>query len=108
MLGLQRLWAAQFGGVLNYYLAEFYSAIVLPGARDYIKTLGIDEHLDARYDLSIDEFDTLARKRSSHAEKETYETDLNYPAGWFEKYYKDKGLLIFKGAKDFIRKYEWS
>jgi hydroxymethylglutaryl-CoA synthase len=88
--------------------AEFYSAKVLPGAREYIKSIGIDAHLDSRYDLTIDEFDALARKRSSHAEKPTFETDFDYPKGWFHKFYKDKGLLVFKGAEDYIRKYEWS
>ena len=88
--------------------AEFYSARVLPGARAYMQSVGIDDHLNNRYDLSIEEFDALARKRSSHAEKPTFETDLDYPKGWFDKYYKGNKYLIFKGAEDFIRKYEWS
>jgi len=81
---------------------------VLPGAKEYMKTVGIDAHLDARYDLSIEEFDTLARMRSAHAEKPTFTTNLEYPNGWFDKYYKNKKRLIFRGAEDFIRKYEWS
>ena len=98
-------------GIFSYgsgSCAEFYSAIVLPEAKKYIKSLGIDEHLNARRELSIDEFDSLARKRSSHADKATFETDMNYPNGWYDKYYKGKGLLIFKGTNDFMRKYEWS
>jgi len=88
--------------------AEFYSAILLPGAKEYIKSIGINEHLKARRELTVEEFDHLARLRSSHAEKPTFETELNYPADWYDKYYKGKGLLIFKGAKDYIRQYEWS
>jgi hydroxymethylglutaryl-CoA synthase len=88
--------------------AEFYSAVLLPEAKEYIKSLDIDGHLNARYDLSIEQFDNLSRKRSAHAEKPTYRTDLNYPEGWYDKYYKGKNLLIFKGAKDYIRDYEWS
>ena len=88
--------------------AEFYSVKLLPGAREYIRSLGIDDHLDARYELSIEEFDTLSRKRSSHAEQSTFRTDLAYPTGWFEAYYKGKQRLIFRGAEAFIRKYEWS
>lgn len=98
-------------GIFSYgsgSCAEFYSAIVLPGAKEYIKSIGVDEHLDARKELSIEEFDNLSRKRSSHADKKTFETEMNYPAGWYDKYYKGKGLLVFKGANDFIRKYEWS
>ena len=88
--------------------AEFYSAIVLPGAKEYLQSLDVDGHLNARYDLNIEEFDALARMRSSHAEKPTFDTDLEYPKGWYDKYYKGKKLLTFRGAKDWIRKYEWS
>jgi hydroxymethylglutaryl-CoA synthase len=88
--------------------AEFYSAIVLPGAREYIKSVGIDDHLNSRYDLTIDEFDTLAAMRSTHAEKPTFDTNLEYPKGWYDKYYKNKGFLTLKGCNDWIRKYEWS
>ncbi len=88
--------------------AEFYSAIVLPEAKEYIKGMDLDGHLDARYELSIEEFDELSKKRSSHADSSTYATDMNYPEGWYEKYYLGKGLLIYKGSKDFIREYGWS
>ncbi|MCP4602853.1 MAG: hydroxymethylglutaryl-CoA synthase family protein [Proteobacteria bacterium] len=88
--------------------AEFYSAILLPEAKEYIRSIGIDEHLNKRYELTIEEFDNLSKKRSSHADKETYDTDMNYPNGWYDKYYRGKNLLVFKGVKDFIRKYEWS
>lgn len=98
-------------GIFSYgsgSCAEFYSAIVLPGARDYIKSIGLDPHLNARRELTVEEFDHLARLRSSHADKATFDTDLNYPEGWYDNYYKGKKLLTFKGAKEYIRKYEWS
>ncbi|MBD3240430.1 MAG: 3-hydroxy-3-methylglutaryl-ACP synthase [Chitinivibrionales bacterium] len=88
--------------------AEFYSAKVLPGAREYLQSLGIDDHLNRRYELSIDEFDTLSRKRSSHTDQSTFETDLAYPKGWYDSYYKGQGYLVFKGAKDYLRCYDWS
>ncbi len=98
-------------GIFSYgsgSCAEFYSAKILPGAIEYIRSLGIDNHLNARRELSIEEFDHLSRLRSSHADKPTYETDMNYPQDWYDKYYKGKELLIYKGSTDFIRKYEWS
>ncbi len=98
-------------GIFSYgsgSCAEFYSAILLPEAKKTIQSIGIDDHLNARYELSIDEFDTLSRMRSSHAEKPTFETNLAYPKGWFDEYYKGKKYLVLRGATDFIRKYEWS
>ena len=88
--------------------AEFYSAIVLPEATKIVKSLGINEHLKARRELTVEEFDHLSKLESSHADKPTFDTDLTYPNAWYDKYYKGKGLLIFRGTKDFIRKYEWS
>jgi hydroxymethylglutaryl-CoA synthase len=88
--------------------AEFYSAIVMPGAKDIIRSLDIDGHLASRYELSIAEFDDLSKKRSSHAEQKSYITDHDIPKGWHDKYYKDKKLLVFKGVKEYIRIYEWS
>ncbi len=88
--------------------AEFYSAILLPGAKEYVRSLGIRERLDSRYELSIEEFDHIAHKQASNAAQDTFETDLSYPDGLYEKYYKDKGMLILRGSKNFIRKYEWS
>ena len=88
--------------------AEFYASILMPGAKEYVRSLGISEQLASRYDLSIEEFDNIARNLASQAAKDTFETDLSYPDGWYEKFYKDKGLLILKGAKNFIRQYEWS
>ncbi len=88
--------------------AEFYSAIVCPGAKEYIKSLKLDDHLNARRPLTVDEFDTLARMRSAHAEKPTFETDFSYPAGWYDKYFKGKKMLILKGVKDWIREYDFS
>lgn len=98
-------------GIFSYgsgACAEFYSAIVLPEAKEYIKSLKIDEHLNSRYQLSIEEFDWLARKRSSHADQATFCTDMDYPNGWYQKYYKGKGLLVLKSVKNFIREYQWS
>jgi hydroxymethylglutaryl-CoA synthase len=88
--------------------AEFYSAILLPGGKEYMKSINIDGHLNARMPLSVEQFDHLARLRSSHADKPTFETDLTYPEGWYDKYYKGKGFLTFRGSNEFRRKYEWS
>ena len=88
--------------------AEFYSAVVLPGAKERIRALDIDTYLKARRDLSIEEFDTLSRMRSSYADKPTYMTDMSYPEGWYEKYYAGRKKLVFCGCRDYIRKYEWS
>lgn len=88
--------------------AEFYSCILLPGAKEKLEAVGIREHLNARRPLEIEEFDKLAAMRTAHAEKDTFTTDFSYPEGWYDKYYKGKGLLVLKGVKEWIRDYEFS
>jgi hydroxymethylglutaryl-CoA synthase len=88
--------------------AEFFSAIILPEAREIIKGLKLHEYLQSRYKLTVEEFDYLAGKRMSVSDQPSFETQIDYPAGWYDKYYKGKGLLTFRGRENFIRKYEWS
>jgi len=98
-------------GIFSYgsgSCAEFYSAVLLPNAKEELLKVKIDEHLNSRRPITVQEFDNLSRKRSSHADKSTFETDLTYPAGWYDSYYMSKKRLIFKGCNDWIRKYEWS
>ncbi len=88
--------------------AEFYSALLLPEAKSIIKNLNIKQKLKERYELSIDDFDYLSSIGDTYADKPTFQTDFSKPEGWFNQYYKDKDLLIFKGRENFRRNYEWS
>jgi len=88
--------------------AEFYSAILLDGARDKLLQLDIDTNLKSRRPISVEEFDTLAKMRTSHVEKPDYQTNIHYPENWYDTYYKGKKLLVLKEVKNWIRKYEWS
>ena len=88
--------------------AEFYSAILCEEARETISALKIDDHLDKRYDLTVDQFDRLSQMRSKRTEQKTFKTDLSYPGGWYDKYYAGKELLILKGVEEYIREYGWS
>jgi 3-hydroxy-3-methylglutaryl CoA synthase len=80
----------------------------LPGAVAFIKSLNLDKQLENRCELNIKEFDKIARLNSSQAENPNFTTDLSSPSGWYDKNYKDKGKLILKGVKDYLRQYDWS
>lgn len=88
--------------------AEFYSGFILAEGREAVRSLGIREYLDGRYALSVEQFDRLAAARTEHAGKAMYTTDLNYPPECFERNYRGKKRLIFKGVRDFIRQYDWA
>jgi hydroxymethylglutaryl-CoA synthase len=98
-------------GVFSYgsgCCSEFFSVVILPEAREYVKTLGLEAYFRSRYRISVAQYDTLTEKRMAHACEPTYETEIDYPEGWYEKNYHGKKLLIFKGTEDYVRKYEWS
>jgi len=87
---------------------EFYSVLLLPGAQKYIKSLEIEHSLNNRYELNLEEFDKILHENASYVDNPNFEVDLLYPPGWYEQNYKDKGLLVLKSVKEFIREYEWS
>ncbi|MFC1607183.1 hydroxymethylglutaryl-CoA synthase family protein [Candidatus Latescibacterota bacterium] len=88
--------------------AEFFSVIVLPGAQEYVRRLGVKDYLASRYRLSVDQYDELLESQFSRTNDHTFDADLTFPDGWYDKFYKGKGHLILKGTTDFVREYEWS
>lgn len=98
-------------GVYSYgsgSCAEFYSVLVLPEAKERIAALTIQQHLEDRYELSVTAFDELARRAMQHALNPDFETDISQPPGWYETHYKDRGYLILRGAREYLREYAWS
>lgn len=88
--------------------AEFYSAVIMEGARDIVRALDIDAKLKERYELSVDELDYLSELRNSHIGKTTYRSEYNYPAGWFDRFYSGRGFLTLERVENYIRYYKWS
>ena len=90
------------------YLGEFYSATVCPEARETVAAMKIDEKLDARRMVSVEQYEAIENKRDEQIEARDFITDLSIADGWFDEHYKGKGLLYLKEVKDFYRTYEWS
>jgi hydroxymethylglutaryl-CoA synthase len=88
--------------------AEFYSGIVCPEAREAVRAARLPELLDARYQLSVEEYEATERERASYIDLGDYEPRLNGLAGWYDRHYRGKELLVFRGMKDYYRQYGWS
>jgi hydroxymethylglutaryl-CoA synthase len=88
--------------------AEFYSVKACPEARYVAAAANTDRLLDERRRVSVEEYEVLEKRRAALIEDGDYETiDLSLD-GWYEKHYRGRGLLVFRGMKDYYRQYEWS
>jgi hydroxymethylglutaryl-CoA synthase len=88
--------------------AEFYSALVCPEARQRAKEARLTELLDVRRRLSVEEYEAVERERSSYIDVGCYAPELDVLGGWYERHYRGKGLLEFRGMRDYYRQYGWS
>jgi hydroxymethylglutaryl-CoA synthase len=89
-------------------IGEFYSGRLCPGARDVVSAMGIDAALDARREVSVEEYETIETMRESAIEQPCFTPDFSLPEGWYDLHYRDKKRLVLRQVKDYSRSYEWS
>ncbi len=88
--------------------SEFYSGIVTAEGQERQRNLGIDKMLNDRYQLSMDEYETILKgngeikfgTRNVKIEKQVVPEAWNSCQG--------KGLLFLEEIKEFHRKYGWT
>jgi 3-hydroxy-3-methylglutaryl CoA synthase len=98
-------------GVYSYgsgCCAEFYSGLVGPAARQAVREADLPTLLDARYECSVEEYEEVERARTRYIDCGDYEPDLGGLNGWYDRNYRDKGYLVFRGMRDYYRRYAWS
>jgi len=89
-------------------MGEFYSGIVLPGAKEAILKMGIGEAMDARRQVSVAEYERIENLRESYIENPDFVPDFSVADNWYKQHYEGKGYLVLKEVKDYYRRYEWS
>ncbi len=89
-------------------IGEFWSAKVLPGAQEKMKAMGIQAKLDARRNVSIEEYEKTELTRKDTIEVAEYTPDRSYPSGVWESNYQGKGLLTLEKVENYVRTYAWS
>lgn len=90
------------------YIGEFYSGIIMPEAKEIVASMKIQERLDERRLVSVEEYEKIENLRVDYIEKENFVPDFSVADNWYEKYYKGRKLLVLKEVTDYRRKYEWS
>ncbi|MDY6834838.1 MAG: hydroxymethylglutaryl-CoA synthase [Chloroflexota bacterium] len=89
-------------------IGEFYSGLICPEAKENLSHLHIDEELDRRREVTVEEYEAIERTRDGYVENPNFTPDFSLPHHWYEEHYKGKGYLVLKQVKDFRRIYERS
>ncbi|OHD27684.1 MAG: hypothetical protein A2V99_17430 [Spirochaetes bacterium RBG_16_67_19] len=89
-------------------IGEFYSGRLCAGAREEIGRMQIDQALDARREVSVEEYEGIEKAREATIEKPDFTPDFSVPGGWYEQNYRGRRRLVLREVKDFYRTYEWS
>lgn len=87
---------------------EFYPVTILPEAKELIGKIKIQEQLDARRHVSFEEYEALETARHARVDVGDFELSVDGHEDLFAKRYKDKGLLMLKGNKDYHLQYDWA
>lgn len=88
--------------------AEFYCGRIAGGAKRAAGAACLPDRLDARRPVSVREYEAIERQRFDWIECGDYETMLESLGDWYERFYRGRGLLVFRGMSDFYRQYAWS
>jgi 3-hydroxy-3-methylglutaryl CoA synthase len=88
--------------------AEFYSVRACAGAREAVLEAGAAELLDARYTLTVPEYERVETARTALVDAGDYCVPLDGPGSWYERAYRGRRRLVFLGMKDYYRQYGWS
>lgn len=88
--------------------AEFYSARVGERAREAVAAQRISARLDARQQVTVEEYEAIERLRTSCIDRSDYAVDLGGLGGLYERAYAGKGRLVLDGVSEYQRSYRLS
>ncbi len=88
--------------------AEYYSARILPNARRVAAYAAVGDKLEARYRLTVDEYDACETQRDSGIMAENFRPNLELLGGWYDARYDGQKLLVLDRIEGYYRHYRWS
>jgi hydroxymethylglutaryl-CoA synthase len=109
--GADDLQAGDRIGIYSYgsgSCAELYSALLGPEAREVAREANLGGLLDQRYDLSVAEYEAVEGQRTAQIDEGDFEACTEGFGGWYDRHYRGRGHLVFRGMREHYRQYEWS
>jgi hydroxymethylglutaryl-CoA synthase len=88
--------------------AEFFGGVFGEGAVEAAARAGVEELLATRRSIGVEEYEEAERRRAAGVDEGDFLTCLDGPDGWYRQRYEGRGLLTYRGAREYERLYEWS
>lgn len=88
--------------------AEFYSAIVKPGAREVSLRSDLERQIEARRPVTVAEYEALEHARNDSIAVPEYSPDRAILDNWYDQFYARQRRLVLAGVHEYYRSYEWS
>ena len=88
--------------------AEFYSVQVTDKSKAIALGTGLTEIISKRVPINVQQYEVMEMAREERIKSKDYKPDYNIIKDLYDKAYKGKGLLIYKGTKDYYRSYDFS
>ena len=89
-------------------IGEFYSGIILPGAREAIAAMNIEEQFSHRKPVTVAEYEQIENTRATYIDNPDFTPDFSILNGWFDEHYKGKKLFVLKKVENYYRTYGWA
>ncbi|HZN17324.1 MAG TPA: hydroxymethylglutaryl-CoA synthase [Micromonosporaceae bacterium] len=88
--------------------AELYSGLVGPAAQAYVRGLDIDQHLDSRVALTVEQYEQIEKACETNIDVRTYESLSQDVGDLYAQRYEGQRLLVLEDVRDYHRNYRWS
>ena len=88
--------------------AEFYCGRIGAGAKHSAQLAGVERQLDARRTVSVQEYEAIEGQRFEWTECGDYDVPEDSLGDWYDRFYRGRRLLVFRGMSDFYRQYAGS
>jgi hypothetical protein len=73
-----------------------------------VRSLNIDEHLEGRASVTIDDYERIERLREASFDCPNFVPGQMDPGGLAAEAYRDTGLLVLRRVTDHRREYDWA
>ncbi len=88
--------------------AEFYRARVGDRAHERVAAIDIGQLVDARYQLTVEQYEAVERERTGYIDQATYQPPTEGLDELYQRRYAGAGRLVLKGLDGHFRRYDWS
>ena len=88
--------------------AEFYSGLVGPEAKRIAAEASVRGLLDERHQLTVGEYEAIEHERTDCVDCGDFVPTTEICDGLYDRAYRGRGKLVFRGIHDHYRQYGWS